>query len=181
MKTFKLGEHTIELHVTYGATLRIKEHAGIDILGDEQPDGDKPRHILSELLGNEDSLMRAVFATCMTELKNLEIDWDKFVDLVDGKTFQDAVDAFTRDLIDFFRQRGHGHKAAIVEEILSTVAQVMPEAEKAIREAANQAKSAALSSVSRESSASTPATGRSEISTPPQKVDSVPSGPRTPS
>jgi hypothetical protein len=165
MQIFKLKDndktHEFEMKVTLGAIDRIKAETGLNLLSDEVPGGDSAQHVLSKLFSDEGHIAGAIYATLKRQLDAKEIDRETFRELIDGDAFADGARMFTEELADFFRRRGHPHKAEIVIQCMKAIQEAMPEATAAVQRAGAEAASEARSSLSQVSSGSAPKTGPS--------------------
>ena len=100
------------LSLTIGSAMMVKDRLGIDLL---QPEvGDPP---LLTRLGTDEMLLAEVIATLLESQFELhKVDVDQIYQCFDGPTFGRAHEAFYKELIDFFHQRGRADRAKAVEK-----------------------------------------------------------------
>ena len=99
------------LSLNIGNAMMVKDRLGIDLL---QPEvGDPP---LLTRLGTDEMLLAQVIATLLESQFELhKIDATQVYQCFDGPTFGRAHEAFYKELIDFFHQRGRQDRAKAVE------------------------------------------------------------------
>jgi hypothetical protein len=100
------------LSLTIGNAMLVKDRLGIDLL---QPEvGDPP---LLTRLGMDEMLLAQVIATLLESQFELhKVDAAQVYQCFDGPTFGRAHEAFYKELIDFFQQRGRRDRATAVEK-----------------------------------------------------------------
>ncbi len=105
------------LSLTIGSAMKIKESLGIDLLQPEQ--GDPP---LLTRLGTDEILLAQVIASLLESQFELhKIDADQIYQCFDGPTFARAHEAFYKELIDFFHQRGRQDRATAVRKQMQVI------------------------------------------------------------
>ena len=118
MKTFKDNAgRDWSLSLTIGNAMMVKERLGIDLL---QPEvGDPP---LLTRLGTDEMLLAEVIAALLESQFELhKVDVAQVYQCFDGPTFGRAHEAFYRELIDFFHQRGRQDRAKAVEKQMQMI------------------------------------------------------------
>ena len=111
MKTFKDNAgRDWSLSLTIGNAMMVKDRLGIDLL---QPEvGDPP---LLTRLGTDEMLLAEVIAALLESQFELhKVDVTQVYQCFDGPTFGRAHEAFYKELIDFFHQRGRQDRATAV-------------------------------------------------------------------
>ena len=100
------------LSLTIGNAMLVKDRLGVDLL---QPEvGDPP---LLTRLGTDEMLLAQVIAALLESQFELhKVDTAQVYQCFDGPTFARAHEAFYKELIDFFHQRGRQDRAAAVEK-----------------------------------------------------------------
>ena len=118
MKTFKDNAgRDWSLSLTIGNAMLVKDRLGVDLL---QPEvGDPP--VLTRL-GTDEMLLAQVIATLLESQFELhKIDAAQVYQCFDGPTFGRAHEAFYKELIDFFHQRGRQDRAVAVEKQMQVI------------------------------------------------------------
>jgi len=118
MQTFKdSNNRNWSLTLTIGSAIKIKERLEIDLL---QPEvGDPP---LLTRLGTDEILLAEVIAALLEDQFELhKFDKQQVYESFDGPTFARAHEAFYRELIDFFQQRGRQDRAKAVEKQMKMI------------------------------------------------------------
>ena len=118
MKTFKDNAgRDWSLSLTIGNAMMVKERLGIDLL---QPEiGDPP---LLTRLGTDEMLLAEVIAALLESQFELhKVDVAQVYQCFDGPTFGRAHEAFYKELIDFFHQRGRQDRAKAVEKQMQMI------------------------------------------------------------
>ena len=113
MQTFKDSNNRVwSITLTIGTAMKIKEKLGIDLL---QPEiGDPP---LITRLGTDELLLAEVLAALLEDqFAAHKFDSQQVYECFDGPTFARAHEAFYKELIDFFHQRGRDDRARAVEK-----------------------------------------------------------------
>ena len=105
------------LSLTIGNAMMVKERLGIDLL---QPEiGDPP---LLTRLGTDEMLLAQVIAALLESQFELhKVDATQVYQCFDGPTFGRAHEAFYKELIDFFHQRGRQDRAKAVEKQMQMI------------------------------------------------------------
>jgi len=113
------------LSLTIGSAMRVRETLGVDLLQPEQ--GDPP---LLTKLGTDEILLAQVIATLLESQFELhKIDADQIYQCFDGPTFARAHEAFYKELIDFFQNRGREDRAKAVRKQMDVVLAAVKAAE----------------------------------------------------
>ena len=118
MKTFKDNAgRDWSLSLTIGNAMMVKDRLGIDLL---QPEvGDPP---LLTRLGTDEMLLAQVIAALLESQFELhKVDVTQVYQCFDGPTFARAHEAFYKELIDFFHQRGRQDRATAVEKQMKMI------------------------------------------------------------
>jgi hypothetical protein len=106
---------TISLNI--GSAMSVKDRLGIDLLQPES--GDPP---LLTRLGTDEMLLAQVIATLLESQFELhKIDATQIYQCFDGQTFAHAHEAFYKELIDFFQNRGRIDRAKAVEKQMNMI------------------------------------------------------------
>jgi len=105
------------LSLTIGNAMMVKDRLGIDLL---QPEvGDPP---LLTRLGTDEMLLAEVIAALLESQFELhKVDVAQVYQCFDGPTFGRAHEAFYKELIDFFHQRGRQDRAKAVEKQMQMI------------------------------------------------------------
>jgi len=105
------------LSLTIGNAMTVKNRLGIDLL---QPEvGDPP---LLTRLGTDEMLLAEVIAVLLESQFDLhKVDTAQVYQCFDGPTFGRAHEAFYKELIDFFHQRGRQDRAKAVEKQMQMI------------------------------------------------------------
>ncbi|MDR1493987.1 MAG: hypothetical protein LBT05_14895 [Planctomycetaceae bacterium] len=108
MQTFKDNTNRDwGISLTIGSAMLVKEKLGVDLLQPET--GDPP---LMTRLGTDEMLLAQVIATLLESQFELhKIDANQIYQSFDGATFARAHEAFYKELIDFFQNRGRPDRA----------------------------------------------------------------------
>ena len=119
------SNRTWSLSLTIGSAMKVRETLGIDLLQPEQ--GDPP---LLTRLGTDEILLAQVIATLLESQFELHrIDADQIYQCFDGPTFARAHEAFYKELIDFFQNRGRDDRAKAVRKQKDVIAAAVKAAE----------------------------------------------------
>ena len=111
------GNRSWSLSLTIGSAMKIKETLGVDLL---QPEiGDPP---LLTRLGTDEMLLAQVIAALLESQFELhKVDAAQIYECFDGPTFARAHEAFYKELIDFFHQRGRTDREKAVRKQMEMV------------------------------------------------------------
>jgi hypothetical protein len=97
--------------------MKVKETLGVDLLQPES--GDPP---LLTRLGTDEMLLAQVIATLLESQFELhKVDAERVYQCFDGPTFARAHEAFYKELIDFFQQRGRADRAKAVRKQMEMI------------------------------------------------------------
>jgi len=105
------------LSLTIGNAMMVRDRLGIDLLQPEA--GDPP---LLTRLGTDEMLLAEVIAALLESQFELhKVDAAQVYQCFDGPTFGRAHEAFYKELIDFFHQRGRTDRAKAVEKQMQMI------------------------------------------------------------
>ena len=105
------------ISLTIGSAMKVKERLGIDLL---QPEVGNPP--LLTRLGTDEMLLAQVIAMLLESQFELhKIDAEQIYQCFDGPTFARAHEAFYKELIDFFQNRGRADRAKAVEKQMEMI------------------------------------------------------------
>lgn len=113
------------LSLTIGSAMKIKDSLGVDLL---QPEvGDPP--LLTRLGTDEILLARVIAALLESQFELHKTDAEQIYQCFDGQTFARAHEAFYKELIDFFHQRGRQDRAKAVRKQMEMISASVKAAE----------------------------------------------------
>jgi len=105
------------LSLTIGNAMLVRDRLGVDLL---QPEVGEPP--LLTRLGTDEMLLAQVIAALLESQFELhKIDAAQVYQCFDGPTFGRAHEAFYKELIDFFHQRGRADRARAVEKQMQMI------------------------------------------------------------
>ncbi|MDD3585818.1 MAG: hypothetical protein PHQ75_01435 [Thermoguttaceae bacterium] len=113
MKTFVDTQgRTWSITLNLGAAMKIRDRLGVDLL---QPElGDPP---LLTRLGTDELLLGEVICNLLESQFDVhKVTAEDIYNAFDGKTLQDAQEAFYQEMIHFFRQSGRTDRAQAIEK-----------------------------------------------------------------
>ena len=105
------------LSLTIGNAMRVRDRLGVDLL---QPEVGEPP-LLTQLGTDEMLLAQVIAALLESQFELLKIDATQVYQCFDGPTFGRAHEAFYKELIDFFHQRGRMDRARAVEKQMQMI------------------------------------------------------------
>ena len=105
------------LSLTIGNAMLVKDRLGVDLL---QPEVGEPP-LLTQLGTDEMLLAQVIAALLESQFELHKIDAAQVYQCFDGPTFGRAHEAFYKELIDFFHQRGRMDRARAVEKQMQMI------------------------------------------------------------
>ena len=105
------------LSLTIGNAMLVKDRLGVDLL---QPEVGEPP-LLTQLGTDEMLLAQVIAALLESQFELHKIDAAQVYQCFDGPTFGRAHEAFYKELIDFFLQRGRADRARAVEKQMQMI------------------------------------------------------------